>query len=119
MSTQIQFHVLTEKQQPPGAADAKWTGQIENLQRYPSYQNAIGLDGEVIQFEWTNFPGFATLTSLQEIQMDLERKMINDIEWKKKDENCISNAEKSRIMQTRFYQDIALFWSTFRKEMAR
>ena len=36
----------------PGAADAKWTGQIEDLRRCPSYQDAVGLDGEAIEFEW-------------------------------------------------------------------
>ena len=28
----------------PGAADAKWTGQIEDLKRYSSYQDAVGFD---------------------------------------------------------------------------
>ena len=54
-----------------------------------------------------NFPGFSSLSLLREIQNDLETKnikpedfkdriifmsMINDIVWKKNDENCISNA---------------------------
>ena len=96
-------------EQNAGAADAKWTGQIEDLIRYPSYQDAVGLDGEAIEFEWKRFPGFSTLTVLKEIQMDLERKntepdnfkdriifmsMFDDIEWKNNDENCISNAER-------------------------
>ena len=38
-------------EQDPGAADAKWTGQIEDLKRYPSYQDAVGLDEEAIVFE--------------------------------------------------------------------
>ena len=64
-----------------------------------------------------NFPGFTTLTFLKDIQMDLERKnvepenfkdriifmfMFNDIEWKKNDENCISNAEKVKNYSKRF-----------------
>ena len=42
--------------QNPGAADAKWTRQIENQKRYPSYQDAVGRDGEAIEFEWQKFP---------------------------------------------------------------
>ena len=34
-------------EQDPGAAFANWTRQIE-----PSYQDAVGLDGESIEFEW-------------------------------------------------------------------
>ena len=41
-----------EIDQNPGAADAKSTGQVEDLKRYPSYQDAMGLDGEAIEFEW-------------------------------------------------------------------
>ena len=33
-----------------------------------------GTDGEAIEFEWTSFPGFTTLTILKEIQKDLESK---------------------------------------------
>ena len=33
-------------EQNPGAGVAKWTGQIEDFKRYPSYQDAVGLDGE-------------------------------------------------------------------------
>ena len=101
-------------EQAPGAAD---TGQIEDLKRCPSYRDAVGLDGEAIDFEVKNFPGFTTLTVLQEIQMDLERKnikpdnfkdriifmsMFNDIEWRKNDENCISNSEKVKNHSNRF-----------------
>ena len=99
-----------EIEQNPGAADAKWTGQIEDLKRYPSYQDAVGLDGEAIEFEWT-------ISKVKEIQMDLERKnielenfkdliifmsMFNDIGWKKNDDNCISNAEKVKNYSKRF-----------------
>ena len=57
----------------PGAVNAKWTGQVEDPKMYPSCQDAVCLDGEAIEFEWQILPGFATLTILQEIPMDLER----------------------------------------------
>ena len=90
---------VVKMEQNPGAADAKWTGQIEDLKRNPSYQDAVGLHGAI----------FATLTILTKIHTDMERKenrtgelqrldyvtsVFNDISWKKNDENCILNAEK-------------------------
>ena len=60
-------------EQHPGAADSKWTGQIEDLKRFPSYREAVDLDGEAFEFEWRNFPGFTTWIFLKEIQMGLER----------------------------------------------
>ena len=104
-------------EQAPGAAGAKWAGQMEDLKRYPSYQDAVGIDGEATEFEWKNFPRFRTLTILKEIHMDLERKnnklenfkdriilmsVFNDIEWRKNDENCVSNAEKLKNYAKRF-----------------
>ena len=65
------------------------------------------------------FPGFSSLTILQEIQNDLARKniqpeefkdriifmsMFNDIEWKTNDENCISNAERVKNYAINFSQ---------------
>ena len=100
----------------PGAIE-RWTGQVGGLRLYSSYRDAVGIDGAAIEFEWTNFPGFSTLTFLQEIQKDLEEKniqpenfkdriifmsMFNDILWKKNDENCISNAEKVMNYSKRF-----------------
>ena len=95
----------------PGAADAKWTGQVEDLKRFPSYQDAVGLDGEAIEFEWKKFPIFTTLTMLKEIQMDLGRKKIEPENFKDRiifmsmfndTENCISNAEKVKNFSKRF-----------------
>ena len=43
---------------------------IEDLKRYPSNQDAAGLDGEPIEFERKKFQGFTTLTLLREIQKD-------------------------------------------------
>ena len=79
----------------------------------------MGIDGEAIEFEWTMFPGFSSLSILREIQRDLEREniqaedfkdriifmsMFNDIEWKTNDENCISNAEKINTYAMRHLQ---------------
>ena len=30
----------------------KWKGQVEGLRLYSSYQDALGIDGEAIEFEW-------------------------------------------------------------------
>ena len=43
---------LDKVEQDPGAAYANWTRQIEDLKRYPSYQGAVVLHGEPIEFEW-------------------------------------------------------------------
>ena len=84
-------------------------------------QDAVGIDGEAIEFEWTKFPGFSTLSILKEIQKELTRKniqpekfkdriifmpMFNVIDWpkRKKDDNCILNAEKFKDYLKRFLQ---------------
>ena len=82
-----------------------------------SYQDAVGLDGEAIEFEWTNFTGFSSLSILREIQKDLETKNIkpedfkdriifmsifNDIVWKTDDENSVYNTEKVKNYAKRF-----------------
>ena len=74
----------------------------------------IGQDGEPIEFEWKIFPGFTTLTFVREIlarkntelgtfkDQIISMSMFNDIEWKKIDENCISNAEQVKNYSDRF-----------------
>ena len=109
----------------PGAAERRWKGQVEDLRMYSSFQDAVRIDGEAIEFEWKNFPEFPTLSILHEIQKDLEEKniqlenfadriifmpMFNDILWKTDDENCISNAEKVKNYAEKSYQDIGHFW---------
>ena len=42
----------------------RWKGQVEELTMYPSYQEAVGIDREVIEFEWNIFPGFSSLSIL-------------------------------------------------------
>ena len=102
-----------------------WKGQVEGLRLYSSYQDAVGIDGEAIEFEWKNFPGFSSLSILQKIQQDLERRNIqpkefkdrvifmsifNDIDWTTNDENCFSNAEKVKNYAMRFSQGHGTFF---------
>ena len=51
-----------------------WKDQVEDLNKYSSYPDAVGLDGEPIEFEWKNFKGISSLSFLYEIQNDLETK---------------------------------------------
>ena len=37
----------------PGAAERRWKGQVEDLRMYSSCQDAVGTDGEAIEFECT------------------------------------------------------------------
>ena len=55
-------------------------GQVEDLKKYPSYQDAVGLDGEPIEFEWKTFPGFSSSSLLRKIRYDLETKNM-DVSW--------------------------------------
>ena len=105
------------------AADAKWTGQIEDLMRYPSYRDAVGLDGGAIEFERKNFPGFTTLTT--------GKKEHRAGEFQRPDHLCLwittssgkgmmriasRTPRNSRIAQTGFYQDVVgLSWVEVRK----
>ena len=42
-------------------ATERWKSQVEDLKKHSSYQDAVGLDGEPIEFEWKLFPGFSSL----------------------------------------------------------
>ena len=33
----------------------RWKGQVEGLRLYSSFQDAVGIDGEAIEFEWQIF----------------------------------------------------------------
>ena len=59
-----------------GAAEGSWKGQVEDLKKYSSYQDAVRPDGESIEFEWKIFEGFSTLSILQEIHQELEEKNV-------------------------------------------
>ena len=54
----------------------RWKGQVEGLTLYSSCQDAVGPDGEAIEFEWKNFPGCSSLSILEEIQQDLEKRKM-------------------------------------------
>ena len=100
----------------PGAVQ-RWKGQVEDLKMYSSHRDAVGIDGEAFEFECKNFQGFSSLSTLCEIQQDLEKRkiqpeeftdwiifmsMFNDIVCNTNDENCVSNAEKVNNYATRF-----------------
>ena len=76
---------------------------------FSSYQDAVGTDGNAIEFEWWSVPGFSTLSFLETSKMTWRRgessqrsvrtgssscQWSNDIEWKTNDANCVSHAEK-------------------------
>ena len=43
----------------------RWWGQVEEFNMSPSYKELLGIDGEVIEFEWDIFLGFSTLQIFQ------------------------------------------------------
>ena len=56
-------------------------GQVEGLKLYSSYQDAMVIDEEAIEFEWKIFPGFSSLYVLEKIQQDLEKRKIEPEEF--------------------------------------
>ena len=69
-------------------AIARRDGEVEELKMYPSNQEAAGIDGEPIEFEWNIFPGFSSLGILQKIQEDLKRKNIKAEEFTDGSSSC-------------------------------
>ena len=76
----------------------------------PEYRNFDRIDGEPMEFEWKNFPGFNTLQlshTVQELLSSLSvtpekftgriifKSMFNDISWRTKDnkKECEANAQ--------------------------
>ena len=90
----------TDEGQPRSDRKMERSSGLDGFRLYSSVQESLGIDGEAIEFEWTNFLGFSSLSFLQEIPKDLARKnvqteefdqiifvaMFNDIDWKKDDE---------------------------------
>ena len=110
----------------PGAID-RWKAQVEGLRWYSSYQDAVGIDGEAIEFQWKNFRIFIIVYSSEDPK-NLARKniqpeefkdriiftpMFNDIEWKKNDENCVSNAEKVKNYAMKLSQGFGTFFGSW------
>ena len=88
-----------------------WESQIKLCLETRYLKDLDRIDGEHMEFEWTNFPGFTTLGILDEIQkMMTESKcepeqfkgriifmsMYNDTDWTKRGnrESCIANAHR-------------------------
>ena len=111
------FLCIGRMEQAPGATVQRWKGQIEDLRKYSSHQDAVGLDGEAIEFEWIFSQDFwhwlfsrrsrwtwRSRTSNQEnfkVRI-VFMSMFNDILWKADDENCISKAEKVKKCAKKF-----------------
>ena len=110
-------------------AITRWEGQVEEFKMYPSYKELSGIDGEAIEFDWNIFSGLSSLQILQEIQQDLDRKIIqpeeftdriifmsmfNDIDWTKEMMRfSVSNAEKVKDYAMRILQrtlDVSGSW---------
>ena len=47
-------------------------GQVEGFRLYSSCQDAVGIDGEAIEFKWKFLSGFSSLSVLEKIQQDFE-----------------------------------------------
>ena len=58
-------------------AKARCEGQVERHRLYPSYQEAVGIDGEAIELEWKIITGFLSLSILQEVEKDLDHLHVN------------------------------------------
>ena len=83
--------------------------KIEDLKMYPSYQDASGLDGEPIEFEWKYFRGFRTLSTNIKPEDFKDRiifmSMFNDIVWKKNDFECRRSQELRHEVLTKTSDD--------------
>ena len=66
---------LGKTEQGSGAAE-KWKGKLEDVEMYSPYQDAVGIDGDAIEFECKTFPDFSIMSILEEIQKDLIQKNI-------------------------------------------
>ena len=53
----------------PRVAERKWKGQVEDLRMYSSHQDAVGIDGEAIEFEWI----FPRIFDIVQFSRDPER----------------------------------------------
>ena len=110
----------------------RWRTRVEGPRLYSSYQDAVGIDGEAIELELTTFPGFSSLSFLQETQQDLEKRkiqpeeftdriifmsMFNDIECNTSDENCVSNAEKQELGNEMLARTLVILGSRVGREV--
>ena len=54
----------------------RWSDQVSTLKMCPTFRALQGLDGDPIDFEWTNFPGSKASDTFHKIQADLQGKNI-------------------------------------------
>ena len=104
----------------PGAIE-RWRGQVERLRMYPSFQEAVGIDGEAIEFEWRMFPDFRHCKFFKRSTKSWRERTFNPKssrtrssscqcsmtlsgQKRKNDENCIFNVEKFKNYAVKFMQ---------------
>ena len=91
-------------------ATERWKGQVEDLKRYSSYQDAVGLDGEPIESEWKIFSRFSSLSLLRDVNVQrhwVEKRMMK---------NVFRTPKKSGITPWNSCTDIGRFWVQDRKK---
>ena len=102
----------TQMKDTPGATE-RWKGQVEDLKKYSSYQNAVGLDGEPIEFELKMFPGCSSLSLLREIRTSCQKtsrtgssscQCSTTLSGKRMMKKNISNAEEVRNYAMKYLQ---------------
>ena len=109
---------IFQEQQKDGKAKLKISRGVRRTKmQWDSTKNRLNSSGK-------NVTGFSSLPRLREIQQDLEKKniqredfkdrfifmsMFNDIEWKKNDEKCVSNAEEVRNYAMKFLRGHWMF----------
>ena len=124
------WEVSVTNQSKPGKAGSNgfWTRYLKDVDR---------IDGEPMEFEWKNFPGFTTLGILGEVQKMMTKSkcepelskgriifmsMYNDIDWTRRGnkDNCIANALRVTEYARRFTQGhLVVSGSWIREEMVR
>ena len=107
VSTLTPFFFVGQVKDIPRAVE-RWKGQIEDLKMFSFYRDAVGIDGEAIEFELTNFPWLSSLSILREIQQEPEGRFWVQVRKRncvaihtvKKDWNCTANEMVQRFKET-------------------
>ena len=119
VSLLIPFWVFGHMKDSPEAIE-RWRGQVEGLRLYSSHQDAVGIDGETIDFEWKKTQDFQHCLFFKRTKK-LDEKEHSDrrvqgqdhlyvnVQWhwvvkKKNEENCVSSAEKVKNYAMKFSQ---------------
>ena len=80
-------------------AIARWEGQGEGLKMYLSYQEAVGIDGEAIEFGWDISQGFSSLA----IYSPRDQKRFGEKEHRTGSSSCQCSmtlfGQKERMMR--------------------